>query len=107
MLKLRTTKSVYFTFPVHTSKADIEEGECRLASHCMEKLAVTRALKREFPGESNFHVRVDAGYIKFNVQGYRWKGETPRIAKASLIAFDMRKPVDPHSYRVRAERRNK
>lgn len=95
-------------FGVHVRQKHIEEGKCRLASKCMEKLANAEALIALFPNETgNFHVRVDAGHIRFNADGYRWIASTPKIAKYNLIEFDRKRPVSPHSYKVTAQKMSK
>src|SRR6516225_1147917 len=80
-----------FKLKVSVSQADIEEGECRKPSRCMEKLAVERALEKMFP----------------NASGYRWMCVQHRIAKAALIQFDMKRTVSPHSYTLEAQRKSK
>ena len=94
-----------FSFLVRTRQQHIEEGKCRLVHKCMEKLAIEEALQQIFPHEHDSHrVRVDGGHISFNAAGYRHRADTPRIATASLIKFDQRKPVAPHQYTVTAYR---
>jgi len=94
-------------FEVDTRQEHIDEGKCRLAHRCMEKLAIASALMVLFPEETNHHVRIDAGHIKFNVDGWRWIANTPKIASRALIDFDHKRPVKPHRYRVSAQRTTK
>jgi hypothetical protein len=97
-----------FKLKVSVSQADIEEGECRKPSRCMEKLAVERALEKMFPNaRGSHHVKVHAGATFFNVSGYRWMCVQHRIAKAALIQFDMKRTVSPHSYTLEAQRKSK
>jgi hypothetical protein len=95
-----------FKFKVAVTQADIDNGKCRYASQCMEKVAVARTLMTEFGAKSDaeLRVRVDAGHMKFNFRGYHWIADTPKIARQSLILFDQKKPVEPHSYVVSARR---
>lgn len=109
--RVKTTTVATMKFRVNVNQGDIENGECRVATRCMEKVAVTRALKKEFsiPDDKvrDLHVRVDAGHIRFNYGGHHWDAPTPKIAKASLIKFDRKKSVEPHSYVVSAIRKDK
>ena len=111
MARVKTTTVATMKFRVNVNQGDIDNGECRIATCCMEKVAVTRALKKEFniPDEDvhHLHVKVDAGHIKVNDGGHHWEATTPKIAKASLIKFDRKKSVEPHSYIVTATRGNK
>ena len=108
MMKESTKKVHLLKFKVQVKTSDIEEGECRKPSKCMEKLAVERALKELFPHEKQNHrVRVNAGFTTFNAGGYRWRALQHRIAKAALIQFDKKHPVDPHSYTLQAQREAK
>jgi hypothetical protein len=94
-------------FNVETTQKHITDGECRLAHRCMEKLAIAEALMKLFPKEASHHVRIDAGHIRFNANGYRWIANTPKIARRALIDFDRKRPVRPHNYRVAAQRTTK
>lgn len=108
--KVIATKTITtMKLKVHTIQFDIDDGECRIATKCMERVAVARALTLAFPKVSphTFRVRVDAGTIKFNVDGYRWEAKTPNVAKKALIRFDMNLPVEPHSYTLTAVRKSK
>ena len=73
---------------VHVSRADIQDGECLLANKCMVRVATGRTLRQLDPTEPNHHTRVDAGHIRFNLGGYHYSADTPKIAKHNLIAFD-------------------
>jgi hypothetical protein len=105
---LRTEKNTILKLRVETTQHDIEEGKCRLATKCMEKLAVTSALVRQLkiPPEdiASLHVRVDAGHIKFNYRGFRWLADTPSRVKDWLIRFDRGETVRPHVYSIAARR---
>ena len=63
----------------------------------------------EYGGKSDadLRVKVDAGHIKFNLRGFRWLADTPKVAKDSLIRFDRKEAVSPHNYVVVANRRTK
>jgi len=107
-MKLHTRKVEWFKFKVNVKPVDIETGECRKPSKCMEKLAVERSIKELFPKDKqNPRVRVNAGFTTFNAGGYRWRALQHRIAKAALIQFDKKHPVDPHSYTLQAQREAK
>jgi hypothetical protein len=75
------------TFPVHVQQSDIDAGECLKPSSCMVQVSLERTLRMAHP-RTNHHSRVDAGHIKFNLEGYRYVADTPRKPKAALIAFD-------------------
>lgn len=97
---------------VETKQEDIDEGECKLITKCMEKIAIARALTNQLelkPDEvTKLHVRVDGGHIKFNYDGYRWEANTPTKAKNALIRFDRDKSlVRPHTFTIIATRTNK
>ena len=108
-MRLITRKIEQFKFKVDVTQGDIDTGQCRLASKCMEKVAIARTLMNEYGGKSDadLRVKVDAGHIKFNLRGYRWLADTPKIAKDNLIRFDRKDPVKPHNYIVVANRRTK
>lgn len=106
-VKTTTRRIETFKFMVNVTQADIDNGECRMATRCMEKVAIARTLMTEFRGKSDaeLRVRIDAGHIKFNLRGARWIADTPKIAKASLIRFDRDKSsVKPHSFVVIARK---
>src|SRR6516164_8959831 len=108
MMKESTKKVHLLKFKVQVKTSDIEEGECRKPSKCMEKLAVERALKELFPHEKQNHrVRVHAGATTFNAKGYRWHAIQHRIDKSALIKFDKKQAVEPHSYTLEAQRKSK
>jgi hypothetical protein len=107
-------------FMVDTTQEDIDGGVCRLPHKCMERVAITRALWRHFHALSeNNHVRIDAASIRFNHNGYRWEGMTPKTPKYFLILFDLAfdkygnkipekyAKVVPHRYKVIAQRLRK
>jgi hypothetical protein len=75
MVKMKTTTVMTLKFPVEVRQEYIDEGECRKASLCMQKVAVTEALGYQLGLSANdlhkLHVRVDAGHIKFNYDGCR------------------------------------
>jgi hypothetical protein len=105
-MKTKTRKVEFFTFKVDVTQADIETGECRLMSRCMQKVAIARTLMNEHGAKSDaeLRVRVDAGHIRFNLHGYHCLADTPKIAKINLIRFDRGEPVSPHSYVVHARK---
>jgi hypothetical protein len=105
-IKTTTRRIETFKFKVDVTKADIENGECRIATQCMEKVAIARTLMNEFRGKSDaeLRVRIDAGHIKFNLRGCRWIADTPKIASYSLQKFDRKELVKPHSYVVVARK---
>jgi hypothetical protein len=77
-----------------------------MATRYMEKVAIARTLMTKFRGKSDaeLRVRVDAGHIRFNLRGCRWVADTPKIARNSLIRFDRKEGVKPHSYTVVARK---
>lgn len=110
--KIKTVETLKFR--VSTTQQDISDGECRLATKCMEKVAIARTLKKHLGLSDDetrrLHVRVDAGHITFNHAGSRWKADTPKVAKTELIKFDNPKRthlVKPHSFTVIATRKGK
>lgn len=114
MVKVRTKTKLMASvkLPVSVLQRDIDEGKCGLATKCMEKLAITRALIEHLnikPEKVHLlHVRVDAGHINFNYDGYHWTADTPRTARNALIKFDRDKTsVGPHRYTIVAHRMSK
>jgi hypothetical protein len=105
-VKTTTRRIETFKFKVDVTQADIENGECRMATRCMEKVAIARTLMTEFRGKSDaeLRVRIDAGHIKFNLRGCRWIADTPKIAAHSLQKFDRKELVKPHSFVVVARK---
>ncbi|MGY3278160.1 hypothetical protein [Bradyrhizobium sp. S3.7.6] len=109
-MKTIKTKTIHtMKVQVGVTSIDINDGECRVATLCMEKVAIARALKTMFPNEPahKLHVRVDAGHIKFNIAGYHWRADTPAAAKKALIDFDRNVEVRPHKYTFTATRLGK
>jgi hypothetical protein len=108
-IRTTTRRVESLKFKVDVTQGDIDNGECRLTSQCMEKVAIARTLMNQFRGKSDaeLRVRVDAGHIRFNLRGCRWLADTPKIAKVSLIKFDRKETVKPHSYVVVARRVSK
>jgi hypothetical protein len=109
---IRKTKiTEHLKFRVQTSQQDIDEGECRLASRCMEKVAIARTLRKHLDLDDaavrRLHVRIDAGHIHFNHEGSRWQADTPLVAKTALKDFDAERAVKPHSFTVNAQRKGK
>lgn len=109
MVKTRKTMAEKMDIAIDVFQRDINDGVPCTASLCMEKVAIARALDKIDPGAAargqHHKVRVDAGHIKFNYQGYRWKAETPKAARRALIMFDNKKTrpeVKPHSYKLTA-----
>jgi hypothetical protein len=92
---------------VKTTHQDIVDAECRKPLRCMERNAVTRALIELFGLQNKpdlvrkLHVRVDAGHIKWNWDGWRWDASTPPRTKDWIIRFDAQQPVSPHSYTLK------
>lgn len=86
------TKKIQTThFPVEVSKSDIVNGieGCRDVAKCMERVSITRSLFDRFgvlPHDSK--VRIDAGKIRWCMDGYRWSADTPKIPRKWLILFD-------------------
>jgi hypothetical protein len=108
--KIKTVETLKFR--VHTTQQDISDGECRLATKCMEKVAIARTLQKHLNLSDDetrrLHVRVDAGHVTFNHAGSKWQADTPRVAKDALIKFDIGKHhVRPHSYTVSATKKGK
>jgi len=121
-MKVSTKVVETISLKVDVIQRDIEEGKCGLISMCMEKVSIERALRKIDPKGGDHKVRIDAGIVKFNLNGYRWRGITPKVAKRSLIQFDKEgkardkaakagikfiSRVKPHSYRMEAERLTK
>lgn len=107
LIRKRVRKITTLKVKVHTRQSDIDNGVCKLANKCMEKLAVSRALSEQLnlsPDEiTKLHVRVDGGHIRFNYDAWRWVADTPIVAKDALIRFDRDKnAVKPHSYTITA-----
>jgi hypothetical protein len=63
MARTQTKMIEIMKFDVNTTQADIDNGECRLANRCMEKVAIGRALGVETKGDAS-HVRVDANQVR-------------------------------------------
>lgn len=108
-MKTRQRKTTEVEFPVKVTETDIEEGKCRLANKCMVKVAILRTLRDLFQqkGTASIKVRVDAGHIWAVFNGFRWKGDMPKIAAGALIHFDQKKPVHPFSFKCRLRRGSK
>ena len=60
------------------------------------------------PGE-NHHVRVDAGHVRINYQGWRYIADAPRHVKRSLMLFDKKlyEQVHIRAYTLRFRRTTK
>jgi len=121
-VKISTRKIETIKLKVDVIQRDIDEGKCGLVSKCMEKISIERALRNIDPKGGDHKVRIDASIVKFALNGYRWRGITPKIAKRSLIQFDREararakadragekfvSRVKPHSYYFEAERLSK
>lgn len=121
-MNTRTKTVQTINIRVEVIQRDIDEGACGLIGKCMEKVAIERALRKIDPKGGDHHVRIDSGIVRFNLNGYRWRGITPKLPKRSLIQFDKERKarvkaenagikfvskVKPHSYRMEAERLNK
>lgn len=121
-MRTRTKKIEQVAFKVNVLAKDISEGLCGLPGKCMEKIAIERVLRAKDPKGGDHHVRIDAGTVKFNLFGYRWRGIPPKIAKRSLIQFDKEEKarrkarkkgeeftskVQPHEYRLEAQKTTK
>lgn len=107
------------TLDIDVMQCDIDNSVCRDPAKCMEKVAIARALQKIDPGKDH-KVRIEAGVVKFNLWGWRWRGWTPQVARASLLQFDSEEKVrlraqkngeifisqviEPHKYRLVAER---
>lgn len=110
---IRKSKTVEtMKFRVQTTQQDINDGECRLATKCMEKVAVARTLQKHLQLSDDetrrLHVRVDAGHITYNHGGWHWQADTPRVAKEALKKFDEGKYlVKPHQFTINATRKGK
>lgn len=96
---------------------DIDGGISCDANRCMGKVAMARELDRQFPEKGKGHkVRVDAGHIKANINGYRWLADTPRILAKNLKIYDKEKrrraaglpcTVEPFEYNAMFRRQTK
>jgi len=115
----KQTKYMEIKYQVQVTVDDIINGRCGLTSHCMEKVSNARALMNQYGAKSDaeLRIKVDAGHIRFNLNGHRWEANTPKVAKKALIDYDkaLRKrgaqvdpekinefPVKAHSYVVKA-----
>lgn len=114
---MKTKKQTYETMDISasTEQRDINEAlECkgrRKVDLCAEKVSFNRALMDQL-GEGTYHVRIDAGHITFNYDGYRWVASTPKVVKNALIMFDDpkkygRDAVRPHRFKVHAIKSSK
>lgn len=96
---------------IQVTQEDIDNGVCQLARLCMEKVAIARTLMARGMAKSDAEARVyvDAGHVRFNAWGWRWKGDTPKVPKASLIRYDRigASAVRPHSYTLVMHRTTK
>ena len=108
-MKTRTRTVQELIIPVKVTEADISNGECQIASRCMEKVAIARTLMARHRGQSDadLRVQIDAGHCRFNLYGHRWVADTPKAAKDALIRFDRKESVAPHGYKLVARRTSK
>jgi hypothetical protein len=84
-------------------------GKCT-PDRCMHKVAIARTLFALDPDGGGTHkVRIDGGHIKFNLHGYRYKADTPRAVKRSLMFFDAEKydVLHTQTYKVVARKTTK
>jgi hypothetical protein len=113
MVKYKAKAIQILELPVAITQDHIDEGlkHCRDMHRCMEKVGIAEALVNEFGGEPHrYHVRIDGGHAKFNLNGYRYEANTPKIAKNQLMCLDQRKwhhKLKPHRYVLHAVRGTK
>lgn len=114
MIKVRTNRRKEVTLSVSTTHDDLNaaigmNGRCS-PSKCMHKVAIARTLFALDPDGGGTHrVRIDGGHIKFNLHGYRYKADTPKAVKRSLMLFDQGAydAIKVQTYSVRAHRTTK
>jgi hypothetical protein len=89
----KTRKQTIITMNLNgkTTQQDILGGiqGYRDCNRCMEKVSIARALLNEHDAPPHATgVKIDAGHIRYRLDGYRWQATTPRIQSKSLIDFD-------------------
>ncbi len=85
MTKVRVTKVVTMKIRLRAHKDDHQEMvlcDSNNPRTCRWAVALTKAV----PGASK--PWIDAGHIRFTLDGWRWTGDTPRQIKADLISLD-------------------
>ena len=86
-MKLKTKIVETLKLRVDVQQRDIEEGKCNLVARCMHKVAIERALRKIDP-KNDHKVRCDGSIVRFALNGFRWHGIMPKIAKNNLLQFD-------------------
>lgn len=88
-------------------EAIAQNGFC-CPSKCWHYVAINKLMEQFEPGVKH-HVRVDAGHIKLNYQGWRYIANTPRTVKRSLMLFDLKRYDEVHirEYSLRFQRTTK
>lgn len=112
--KIQARKIYTCKVAVAVTDKDICDGKACDPLHCMHKVAITRAIAKQFnlPEDEyrKLHVKVANTGIRFNLNGYRWSAIMPNRAMNNLILFDdqeKRHLVKPHSYTITATRGSK
>jgi hypothetical protein len=82
------------------------EANCR-PERCWHKLAIAAVAIAW--GENNSRVLVDAGHVRLNFRGWRYRADTPRHVKRSLMLFDRKLYDQVHirEYNLRFRRTTK
>ena len=101
-----------FSLKVTPSKDCLQEaiGQNGFCSprKCWHYVAINKLMEQFEPGVKH-HVRVDAGHIKLNYQGWRYIANSPRTVKRSLMLFDAKRydEVYIREYSLRFQRTTK
>jgi hypothetical protein len=100
-----------FPLSILPSREDLQSaiaqnGKCD-PQRCWHKVAITGVLHKM--GEDNPRVAVDAGHVRFKFKGWRYRCDTPRHVKRSLMLFDRGyyDQVYVRPYKLRAHRTTK
>lgn len=101
-----------FQLVVLPSRDSLEEavaanGQCH-PRRCWHYVAINKLMEQWEPGAKHY-VRVDAGHIKLNYQGWRYIADTPLHVKRSLMLFDLGRYDEVHvrEYSLRFRRTTK
>jgi hypothetical protein len=121
-MNVKTKTVEYLRIKVAVQQRDINGGLCGLVARCMHKVSIERSLRKIDNNGGDHKVRCDGSDVKFALNGYRWHGHMPKIAKNNLIQFDKERSarakaekaglkfvsnVKPHTYTLEAERGSK
>lgn len=73
----------------YLDKAIEQNGFCD-PKRCWHKLAIA-CIAEKWGSDTNPHIRVDAGTVKMNYEGYRYVALQPRHVKRSMLLFDKKR----------------